>query len=210
LLTGILFAGCFALFGLSWLTLKFCVFCFLTLGLIFMDAETGLLPREFTYSGIVLGLAFSFFAATDDAGTAFILRLLGRTLPGVHWLGFADSVLAALIAAGFFYLAWALYYIARRRHGLGFGDIALMAMCGAFLGLKLVLLVIVLAPIAALLYVIFLFIREGFAAAPDKQEETGETPFLQREIPFGIFLGACALVSVFAGESMWRWYLGLF
>ena len=45
LLTGVLFAACYVWFGPTWLTLKFCVFSFLILGLIFMDAETGLLPR---------------------------------------------------------------------------------------------------------------------------------------------------------------------
>ncbi len=51
-----------------------------------------------------------------------------------------------LIGAAFFYSIWALYYLVRKRHGLGFGDIALIAMCGAFLGLKLTLFVLFAAP----------------------------------------------------------------
>ncbi len=65
-----------------------------------------------------------------------------------------DAVLGALVGAGFFYLAWAVYYLVRKQHGLGFGDIALMGMSGAFLGLKLVVLVIVLAPVSAIFYVV--------------------------------------------------------
>jgi len=44
LLTGLLFVACYASFGVSGMTCKGCVLCFLLVGLIFMDAETGLLP----------------------------------------------------------------------------------------------------------------------------------------------------------------------
>src|SRR4051812_15810831 len=52
LLTAALFVACLWKFGLTLLLLKFAVFSFLLVGLIFMDAETGLLPREFTWTGI--------------------------------------------------------------------------------------------------------------------------------------------------------------
>lgn len=203
-LLGALFVGCYFSFGWQWLTLKFCVFSFLVLGLIFMDAETGLLPREFTYSGIVVGLILSWIAPSDSGTTAFLLRAFGRGQPGVHTLGLIDSFVAAFIAAGFFYVVWALYFLVRKRHGLGFGDIALMAMCGAFLGLKLVILVIFLAPVAALIFVAGMFLWEAFR--PKQNED--EVGFMSREIPFGVFLGSGALAAVFVGEAVWRWYLG--
>ena len=65
LLTAILCVACYVAFGFTWLTLKSCIFCFLIVGLIFMDAETGLLPHEFTYSGIGIGLALAWFASVD-------------------------------------------------------------------------------------------------------------------------------------------------
>src|SRR5271166_6744637 len=49
LLMALLFMASYAWFGPTWLTVKFCIFSFLLVGLLFMDAETGLLPREFTY-----------------------------------------------------------------------------------------------------------------------------------------------------------------
>ncbi len=211
LLTAVAFAGCFAWYGPTWITLKFCAFSFLLIGLIFMDAETGLLPREFTYTGIVLGLALSWIAPVDSASTSFLSLVFHRQLQNIRLLSLLDSVLAALVGAGFFYLAWALYYLARKRHGLGFGDIALMAMSGAFLGLKLVIFVIVCAPIAGLLYVLALFVWEAMRASSRLDTEPSDTqPFLQREIPFGVFLGACSLVAIFLGEAAWRWYLGKF
>ena len=208
LLTALLFVACYLSFGWTVLTLKFCVFGFLQLGLIFMDAETGLLPREFTYSGIGLGLIFSWLVATDDSGTVLLLRAYGKPVPNMHWLSLMDSLLGGLIGAGFFFLAWALYYLARHKHGLGFGDIALMAMSGTFLGAKLVVLVIFCAPLLGVIYAIILLVREKLKPASEAQTKPhGETPFLSREMPFGVFLGACSLGAVFAGQAIWHWYL---
>ncbi len=236
LLTAVVFAACYAWFGPTWLTLKFCVFGFLLIGLIFMDAETGLLPHEFTYPGIVLGLAFSWIAPGDSAGTWLLLLAFQKHIQSIRSLALLDSVVGALVGAGFFYLAWALYYLTRKRHGLGFGDIALMAMSGAFLELKLNLLVIVCAPIITLVYILGLLAREAFllrtrrsddesraamaglegqsqplrSPSQADSEAAGEPPFLQRELPFGVFLGACSLAAIFFGEAAWSWYLGRF
>jgi leader peptidase (prepilin peptidase)/N-methyltransferase len=214
LLTAVLFTACYVHFGLSWLTLKFCVFCFLVLGLIFMDAETGLLPREFTYTGIVLGVLFSWWAPTDTSGTQLLLRILGWKAPSTtHALGLLDSVLGAAIGAGFFYLAWAVYYLIRKRHGLGFGDIALMAMAGAFLGLKLVVFVLFTAPVLGAVYAIFLLLRSTLRkSSPEGQGGTSSLRrmFLKGSFSFGVCLGVCSLAAVFAGEAVWRWYLGFF
>ena len=211
LLTAVLFLICYLYFGLSWLGLKICVFGFLLIGLIFMDEETGLLPREFTYPGIVLGLGFSWLASTDSAGTAFLLRLFNHPLNNTQRLSLLDSVLGAAVGAGFFYVSWALYYLVRKKHGLGFGDIALMAMSGAFLGLKLVLLVIFAAPLLGVLYGVVILSQEALGKTSEEEADTTvKQPFLSREIPFGVLLGACSLVTAFAGQRIWSWYLGKF
>jgi leader peptidase (prepilin peptidase) / N-methyltransferase len=215
-LTAALFVACFLCFGSTWLTLKACVFCFLMLGLIFMDAETGLLPHEFTYTGIVLGLASAWLVAIDAGGTAFLLAAVGvRGMASGGWLGLVDSAAGAVLGAAFFYLAWALYYLARRRHGMGFGDIAMMAAIGAFLGLKLAVLVIFFAPILATAFAITTFaanrrpLSDGRVSNPVAGAASGQ-PILAREIPFGVFLGISSLVALFFGKQIWAWYLGQF
>ncbi|HKD85594.1 MAG TPA: prepilin peptidase [Terriglobales bacterium] len=208
LLTALVFLGCYLYFGWTWLTLKFCIFGFLLIGLIFMDAETGLLPREFTYSGIVLGLLFAWFVPVDSSATELMLRVYRKQLPGAHWLSLLDALLAGVIGAGFFYLAWALYYLVRKRHGLGFGDVTLMGMSGTFLGVKLTVMVIFFAPLVTVVYVVFLLAREALSTKKlDDTASEDQTPLLSREIPFGVFLGACSLAAAFVGESVWSWYL---
>lgn len=211
LLTALLFLACYLSFGWSLLTLKFCVFAILLIGLIFMDAESGLLPREFTYSGIVLGLVFSWLVPTDASLTAIVLRAYGGHTHNAHLISLLDSLLGGLIGAGFFFLAWALYYLVRHKHGLGFGDIALMAMSGTFLGAKLVLLVIFFAPLLGLVWAIILLVREKLRSpSADPAAPRDETAFLNREMPFGIVLGACSLAVVFVGQAVLNWYLRMF
>jgi leader peptidase (prepilin peptidase) / N-methyltransferase len=214
LLTASLFVACYASFGTTWLTLKFCVFCFLIVGLIFMDAETGLLPREFTYSGIGIGFATAWFNSIDASGTSFLLSVMGaRSVSSNSELYLLDSVVGAGFGAAFFYLAWALYYLVRRRHGVGFGDIALIAMVGAFLGLKLTVLVVFLSPIMATVFAVTMLLlnRNKIHGSQLAQlNANGAESFFFREVPFGVFLGASSLIALFVGREIWGWYLGLF
>lgn len=204
LLTAILFLACYASFGLGWMGLKTAILCFLLIGLIFMDAETGLLPAEFTYSGIALGLLLAWKLPLDSAGTEFLMREFGvRITPSQSVLAFLDSVVAAAFGAGFFFVAWAVYYLVRKRDGVGFGDIALMAMVGTFLGLKLTVLVVFLAPVMGSLFAITLLVRRPVSAE-------GFVPYLSRTVPFGVFLGTSTLISLFLGQAIWNWYLEMF
>jgi leader peptidase (prepilin peptidase) / N-methyltransferase len=214
LLTAALFVASYASFGFTWMTLKACVFCFLVVGLIFMDAETGLIPHEFTYPGILLGLAFAFLPPFDASGMAFLLRAYGlNDVPSAPGLWLLDSVIAAGFGTGFFFLAWALYYLIRKRQGMGFGDFALIAMIGAFLGLKLTTLVVFLSPILATLYAFRLLVaapsRGQIPRASDAAGGTTSNPFLAQHVPFGVFLGTSALLSLFFGRQIWGWYMGL-
>ncbi len=213
LLTGALFFACFVKFGLGLALLKFCLLSFLLVGLIFMDAESGLLPAQFTYTGIGLGLLFAWLVPGDSSGTEFLARLLGIpiALEGRH-ASLVDAMIAMLFGAAFFYCMWALYYLIRKRHGLGFGDIALIAMCGAFLGLKLTLFVLFAAPILGTAYAVGLLVWNALGrstpAVTDHQSRLSTIEMLRLgEVPFGVFLGACSLLAVFWGERAWNLYL---
>ncbi len=79
--------------------------------LTFIDLETGLLPDVLTFSGMALGLAFSF------------------------WIGDWKSSLIGMVAGyGVFWAVARLFLLATGREGMGYGDFKLLAMLGAFLG----------------------------------------------------------------------------
>ena len=216
LLTAALFVACYAQFGFSLALLKFCILSFLLLGLIFTDAETGLLPAEFTYTGIALGPFFAWLAPVDSSGTEFLLRVLGLSATmSARQLSVLDSFVAMLVGAAFFYAIWAVYYLVRKRHGLGFGDIALIAMCGAFLGLKLTLFVLFAAPMLGAVYAICWMGWNAIQVATEPrtayQSRLSTAEMLRLgEVPFGVFLGGCSLLAIFFGEAAWNHYLAWF
>lgn len=225
LLTALLFLGVFLLFGLSLATLKFCVFAFLLLGLIFTDAETHLLPDKLTLTGIVLGLLFSLFVPVD-LFAARLLPLFGVMSLATHLssplVWFAESVLGAAVGASFIYGAGAVYLRARGVHGMGFGDVKLMAMVGAFLGIKLTVFVIFAGSLLGSVFGISTMLvvwwkrmerrmrigREPAAVARRRAWHSAMLVYRHFQVPFGVFLGSMALVAIFLGDRVMGWYLG--
>src|SRR5205085_2924331 len=64
----------------------------------------------------------------------------------------SDAVLGAALGASFIYGAGVIYLRARGVEGMGFGDVKLMAMVGAFLGVKATVFVIFTAALAGSLF----------------------------------------------------------
>lgn len=227
LLTASTFVAVFLTFGLTLATLKFCVFGFLLLGLIFTDAETHLLPDKLTLPGLALGLLFSLFVPVDDLAGK-LLPFLGE-LPvssdlSAHLFWFADAVMGAALGASFIYGAGWIYLRARHVEGMGFGDVKLMAMVGAFLGVKLTIFVLFAASLVgsifgvATMLVVWLkrtrrrmrVANEPVAVARRRAWQSAALVYRNFQVPFGVFLGSMALVAVFLGERVMAWYLGLY
>jgi leader peptidase (prepilin peptidase)/N-methyltransferase len=221
LLTGGLFLGCYAYGGLSLATLKYCVFGFLLLGLIFTDAETKLLPDKLTLPGLALGLIFSLLVPVHDVASEFlpgVVQLPVSSLFSVRLFSFTDSLLGAAVGASFIYGAGAVYLRWRGAEGMGFGDVKLMAMVGAFLGIKLTIFTIFAASLTGSIFGIATVLmvwmkrthrfarRLANAQARRRGWQSAQMVYRHYQMPFGVFLGSMALLAAFVGNQFLSWY----
>ena len=225
LLTGALFFACYWYFGLTLSTLKYCALSFLLLGLIFTDAETKLLPDKMTLPGLALGVIFSLFVPVNDLASQFLPGMVNLPFPGdvtARLLSLLDSLLGAAVGASFIYGAGAIYLRWRGMEGMGFGDVKLMAMVGAFLGMKLTIFTIFTASLAGSLFglttvlVVWMKRTQRFMrrlanaqAARRRGWRSAQMVYRYYQMPFGVFLGSMALFAFFFGNRFLGWYRGL-
>jgi leader peptidase (prepilin peptidase)/N-methyltransferase len=205
--------------------IKFCVFSFLLIGLIFTDAETKLLPDLLTKPGIAIGLILSLFVPVEcgePCGRSVLPSLANLvTAPGPLY-SLLNALAGAMIGSAFILGIALLYEAVRGVEGMGRGDVKLMALIGAFLGVKLTLLVLVLGSLIGSLFglALILFVWRKRLARRRKQHPSEPVPESRRrarrsailiyrnfEIPFGVFLGIAALFSAFWGTALLCWYL---
>lgn len=222
LLTGSLFLLCYAHFGYTLATLKCCIFGFLILGLIFTDAETQLLPDQLTLPGLALGLLFSLIVPVNDLVSQLLPGLISMGSSQGSWrlLSLLDSFAGAAVGACFIYGAGAIYLRARGVEGMGFGDVKLMGMVGAFLGFRLTIFTIFAASVAGSLFGLWtlgsvwikrtqrrmLRNHESAEQARRRAWASAEIALRHLPIPFGVFLGGTAMLASFYGRGLIGWY----
>ena len=222
LLTGALFLACYWFFGPTFSTLKYCTFAFLLLGLIFTDAETKLLPDKLTLPGLGRGVIFSLLVPVNDLASQFLPGMVSLPFSSdisVRVLSLVDSLLGAALGASFLYGAGAIYLRWRGTEGMGFGDVKLMAMVGAFLGMKLTIFTIFTASLAGSLFgittVLIVWMKRthrfmkrlaNAQAARRRGWQSAQMVYRHYQMPFGVFLGSMALFAFFFGNPFLRWY----
>lgn len=176
LATATAFAICVAEFGVTPPALKYALFSAIMITLIASDLEERILPDEFTVGGSVAGLILAWFAPLRPE---LALLLLPYTW-GARWLSVGEAMLGAMVASGSIWFAGWVYQKLRHREGLGFGDVKMIFMIGAFLGLPAALLTLIVASligaVGGLLYIRFTH-RDASTY----------------ELPFGSFLGISAV-----------------
>src|SRR6185369_4472851 len=126
-------------------------------------------------------------------GIAVGIAVAALTPGPERWGAIVASLLGILVGGGILWLvAWG-YYLATGREGMGGGDVKLLAMIGAFLGWQGVLLTLLLASFIGSAVGVAVMIRQRADA--------------KLAIPFGPFLALGALVALFWGERIVRWYI---
>lgn len=192
LLTGVAFALAVAEHGATALAWKTCLFASLLIGLIFSDLEEFILPDEFTLGGLAVALILAWFVPIEDGTAPALLWLAGMDLAGAA-ASLSDALLAALLPALFLWVGGFLYEKIRGREGLGFGDVKMVAMMGAFLGLRAALLAMIIGSFLGSV------IGLGYIKLAGKDPAT-------THLPFGSFLGIGGLVMLYAGPRLTAWY----
>ena len=164
--------------------------------LIFIDAEHMLLPNAITYPGFLFALLTRVLlpylvgpAHFDD-----LPQLLNffPTLP--LWLvSLIGAVIGAIAGGGSLWLMGFLWEKLRGVEAMGFGDVKMMLMVGALLGWRLTVLTILIGALTGSVAGIAVMYKRG-----DRN--------MQTMLPFGIFLGIGAIVSLLLGSPIIRWY----
>jgi leader peptidase (prepilin peptidase)/N-methyltransferase len=195
LLTGLLFLGCYEVFGLTAEALKWAIFSAIMIVLVFTDLRERILPDVVNFTGLGLGLLLSFFTTPVDGTALALTRRIFEFPPPAPVLSFVDALLGAAAGSGLLWLVSEVYFRLRGREGMGMGDVKMMLMAGAFLGLKRTLLTIFTGSVlGSILGIIVIVARRKDS---------------DYELPFGTFLGMAALLVVFFGTPIVYWYQGL-
>jgi len=164
---------CVRHFGCSAAAAGYFLFLATLLAIACIDWEHRIIPDELSLGVLGLGVV-----------------LAATVLPLGVWRGVAG----AAVGAGCVWAVGRLYKAIRGMEGMGFGDVKLAAMIGAFLGPVPVLLTIFGAACLGSVYGLVLLARGGH----------GRTM-----IAFGTFLAAGAALCLFFGDALTVWYIGL-
>ena len=153
----------------------------------FIDLEFRIIPDRISYPGITLGLILGIVSQYTD---------LFRCHPFQHLCpitqGAADTLYGFAAGGNFFWMLGGLYLLVTKIDGLGFGDVKLLAMTGAILGIHSVIPTIMLGSISGSVIgiVVMLVTGQGRRTA----------------IPFGPFLSLGAILYIYFDPAFFRLY----
>lgn len=184
LATAVIWAWFALRLGPTWAALGSAVFATLLLGIAMTDAREYIIPHEFTYGGMALGLLFS--------------------IPGGP-AGLVASLQGMIFGAGILYLVGSIGTFLAGRDAMGGGDVAMMAMVGAFLGWESVCVTIFMgACIGVVLHLLALWFAKRrrpaeppaepamVTTAADAEFKTKQQLAAEGYIPFGVSLAIAA------------------
>ncbi len=108
------------------------------------DLRVRLLPDVITWPGFAAGLLFSEFVPPNDGFVPLLCLRFFHQLPPERFLGVIEAFAGAAFGSLMLWGAATLYKLVRAREGMGMGDVKMMLMVGAFLGVRNAFLTILL------------------------------------------------------------------
>ncbi len=176
LVTALAFAMCVGILGLTLAALKYVVLCSILISLIATDYERHILPDEFTLGGTVVGLGFAALVPVDR----YFISMLMPFGMNPRWYSLAEAAFGAFIASCSIWFIGYLYGKFRDVDALGLGDVKMLAMIGAFMGLRGALQTMILGSlVGSIIGLLYVWLSK-------KDWRT-------YHVPFGSFLGIAAL-----------------
>lgn len=172
---GLIAAAAVAKFGLGVSAGSVALFCYLMLVLALIDVDHRILPNVITLPFTVVGIGLSFVD------------------PRITWV---DSLIGAFFGGGLLYFVAWMYLKMRGRDGMGMGDVKMMLLVGAFLGLPGALMTIFIGSLLGSVI--------GIALIRLSRKDW------EYALPFGTFLAAAAGVVAFWGPEIATWYWSTF
>lgn len=159
-------------FGISWQTITGCFLTYVLIVQSYIDLKYQIIPDEITWPVLWIGIFFNLFGVFTELTTALLGAALGYlSLWLVYWM----------------------FFLATRKEGLGYGDFKLLAMLGAWLGWKMLPLIILLSSLLGSIIGIMavIFMQRKF----------------NKRMPFGPFLAIAGWIALIWGKDITTWYL---
>lgn len=191
-LTGLISALIYFKYGLGLEFAVYLVFSAALIVLAFIDADHRILPDPITLNGVWIGLLLSLVIFIPGPFVARALQYTGFSFPSDRLVSFTASLVGALVGGGILWVVGEAYFRIRGVEGMGFGDVKMMAMVGAFLGTPRTVFTIMAGSLLGSVIGLILMRFGG----KDKEYE----------LPFGTFLSLGAIVALLYGDTLIELY----
>ena len=172
LLTAILATLVVYHFGWSYQSLAGIILTYFLVAISMIDFDTMVIPDQFSLTLMWIGLFLSLFGVFVDTPSAIKGALLG------------------------YLLLWTIFHLFKLltgKDGMGYGDFKLLAAAGAWFGMKIVMVVVILSASAgAVIGTLYIVLSKNSKDKP---------------IPFGPYLAVGTWIAMLYGNQIINWYL---
>lgn len=201
-ITGLLFLLVFLKFGITLATPVYMALAASMVLVTFVDLTDWTIPNEVTFPGIPLGIVVAVVAMLYPESNLILNDPI-------------DALIGVVAGGGFLYLLDKAALVLLKKRGMGFGDVKLIAMLGAFFGWQGVILIIMMASLMGSVVGVAMILaqrrRNVSVTVPEEPGVGGEEDAVLQAghyLPFGPYLALAGVLYLFFGPELIDAYLG--